>query len=75
MRNSQKMLLSQVIAMTYGENNKDQPFKSIKGNNPCSIIQLKANELKNLGFLLALSKLEISISPSIAIETFLTISS
>ncbi|MFL2707178.1 MAG: glucose-6-phosphate isomerase, partial [Gammaproteobacteria bacterium] len=51
---SQEVLLSQVIAMTYGESNKDEPFKSVRGNNPCSIIQLNACELKNLGFLLAL---------------------
>ena len=51
---SQEMLLSQVIAMTFGENNKDQLFKSVRGNNPCSIIQLNACDLKNLGFLLAL---------------------
>tara|TARA_B100001248_G_scaffold132065_1_gene99248 strand:+ start:3316 stop:4800 length:1485 start_codon:yes stop_codon:yes gene_type:complete len=51
---SQAMLLSQVVAMTYGEKNKDQPFKSIRGNNPCSIVQLNSYDLKNLGFLLAL---------------------
>ena len=51
---SQAMLLSQVVAMTYGEINKDQPFKSIRGNNPCSIVQLNSYDLKNLGFLLAL---------------------
>lgn len=51
---SQEMLLSQVIAMTYGENKEEKHFKSIKGNNPCSIIQLNSLDLKNLGFLLAI---------------------
>ena len=51
---SQEMLLSQVIAMTYGENSEKKHFKSVRGNNPCSIIQLNACDLRNLGFLLAI---------------------
>ena len=49
----QEMMLSQVLAMTHGENNKKQPYKSVRGNNPSSVIQLNSYELKNLGFLLA----------------------
>ena len=37
---SHEMLLSQVLAMTYGLDDKTNPFKSVRGNNPCSIIQL-----------------------------------
>ena len=62
---SQEMLLSQVIAMSHGENNKDQPFKSIGGNNPCSIIQLNECDLKNLGFLLALYEHKTFVEASI----------
>ena len=53
-KDSQQMLLSQVIAMTYGKNSEEKHFKSVKGNNPCSIIQLNACDMKNLGFLLAI---------------------
>lgn len=51
---SWEMLLSQVIAMSYGEDDSKNPYKSIKGNNPCSIIQLNSLTFKSLGFLLAL---------------------
>ncbi len=51
---SQEMLLSQVIALTYGEVNRQEPFKSVKGNNPCSIFQLNSCDIKSLGYLLAL---------------------
>lgn len=51
---SQEMLLAQVIAMTYGANSEEKHFKSVRGNNPCSIVQLNAYDLKNLGFLLAI---------------------
>ena len=51
---SQEMLLAQVIAMTFGANSEEKHFKSVRGNNPCSIIQLNAYDLKNLGFLLAI---------------------
>ena len=47
-------MLSQVLAMTLGENNKTEPHKSVKGNNPCSVIQLHSLDLKTLGFLIAL---------------------
>ena len=53
-KDSWEMLLSQVIAMSYGENNSKAPYKSTKGNNPCSIIQLNSLSFKSLGFLLAL---------------------
>ena len=48
------MLLSQVIAMSHGEEDITNPYKSIKGDNPCSVIQLNSLKLKNLGFLIAL---------------------
>ena len=51
---SWEMLLSQVIAMSYGEDDSKNPFKSIKGNNPCSVIQFNSFTFKSLGFLLAL---------------------
>jgi len=51
---SWEMLLSQVIAMSFGEEDSKNPFKSIKGNNPCSVIQLNKLTFKSLGFLLAL---------------------
>ncbi len=62
---SQEMLLSQVIALTYGESNKDQLFKSVRGNNPCSIMQLNSSNLRNLGFLLALYEHKTFIEASI----------
>ncbi len=51
---SYEMLLSQVLAMTKGKENKTSPFKTVNGNNPCSIFQLENSDLKSLGFLLAL---------------------
>ena len=51
---SHEMLLSQVLAMTYGFEDKTNPFKSVRGNNPCTIFQLNRLDLKSLGFLLAL---------------------
>ena len=51
---SWEMLLSQVIAMSLGEEDSKNPFTSIKGNNPCSVIQLNKLTFKSLGFLLAL---------------------
>ena len=54
LKDSYQMMLSQVLAMTLGENNKTEPHKSVKGNNPCSVIQLHSLDLKTLGFLIAL---------------------
>ena len=51
---SYEMLLAQVLATTYGKSDKESPFKSIKGNNPCSILQMNSIDLKGLGFLLAI---------------------
>ena len=62
---SQEMLLSQVIAMRYGEKDIKNPYKSIKGNNPCSIIQLNSLKLKNLGFLIALYEHKVFIEACI----------
>ncbi len=58
---SQEMLLSQVLAMTNGKEDSISPFKSVKGNNPCSILQLENLNLKSLGFLLALYEHKIFI--------------
>ncbi len=62
---SYEMLLSQVLAMTNGKENKEVPFKSIKGNNPCSILQLNSLSLKSLGFLLAIYEHKVFIEASI----------
>ena len=48
------MMLSQVLAMTLGEDNEMEPYKSVRGNNPCSVIQLHKLDLQTLGFLIAL---------------------
>ena len=58
---SHEMLLSQVLAMTYGLDDKKNPYKSVKGNNPCNIMQLHSLDLKSLGFLLALYEHKIFI--------------
>ncbi len=58
---SHEMLLSQVLAMTYGLDDKVHPYKSVRGNNPCSILQLDSLNLKSLGFLLALYEHKIFI--------------
>ena len=49
-KGSYQMLLSQVLAMTFGEINEIESFKSVRGNNPCSVIQLHSLDLKTLGF-------------------------
>ena len=54
LKDSYQMMLSQVLAMTLGENNEMEPHKSVRGNNPCSVIQLHSLDLKTLGFLIAL---------------------
>ena len=62
---SYEMLLSQVLAMTYGKEDKDNPFKTIKGNNPCSILKLNSIDLKSLGFLLAIYEHKVFTEASI----------
>lgn len=62
---SYEMLLSQVLAMCHGKRDKENPFKSVRGNNPCSILQLNSLDLKSLGFLLALYEHKIFIEASI----------
>jgi glucose-6-phosphate isomerase len=57
---SQEMLLTQVLAMSQGEDQAN-PYKSIQGNNPCSVIQLNSLCLKNLGFLIALYEHKVFI--------------
>tara|TARA_B100002052_G_scaffold58743_1_gene51729 strand:+ start:1157 stop:2641 length:1485 start_codon:yes stop_codon:yes gene_type:complete len=54
LKDSYQMMLSQVLAMTLGENNEMEPHKSVRGNNPCSVIQLHSLDLKTIGFLIAL---------------------
>ncbi|MEC7929388.1 MAG: hypothetical protein VX169_03645 [Pseudomonadota bacterium] len=58
---SQKILLSQVLAMSFGKEDVENPYKSVKGNNPCSILQLNQLNLKSLGFLLALYEHKIFV--------------
>ncbi len=60
-KDSHEMLLSQVLAMTIGHEDKESPFKTVRGNNPCSIFQLKKLDLRSLGFLLALHEHKIFI--------------
>ncbi len=62
---SYEMLLSQVLAMTFGREYKESPFKTVKGNNPCSILQLNSLDLKSLGFLLAIYEHKVFIEASI----------
>ncbi len=51
---SYRTMLSQVLALTYGETNNLQPYKSVRGNNPCTVFQLHSLDVRTLGFLLAL---------------------
>jgi glucose-6-phosphate isomerase len=51
--------------MSHGEEDIKNPYKSIKGNNPCSIIQLNSLGLKNLGFLIALYEHKVFIEATI----------
>jgi glucose-6-phosphate isomerase len=62
---SYEMLLSQVLAMTQGKEDKESPFKSVKGNNPCSILKIKSIDLRSLGFLIALYEHKVFIEASI----------
>jgi len=62
---SYEMLLSQVLAMTHGREDRKNPFKSIKGNNPSSILQLNSVDLKSLGFLLAIYEHKVFIEASL----------
>ena len=62
---SHEMLLSQVLAMTFGKEDKDSPFKTVRGNNPCSILQLNSIDLKSLGFLLAIYEHKVFIEASV----------
>ena len=47
--------------MTNGKEDKTNPFKSVRGNNPCSILQMDNLDLKSLGFLLAIYEHKIFI--------------
>ena len=62
---SYEMLLSQVLAMTQGKEDKENLFKSVKGNNPCSILKIKSIDLRSLGFLIALYEHKVFIEASI----------
>jgi len=50
---SYQMLLAQVAALSLGEENLEFPHKSVKGNNPISLLKLKNMNPKSLGFLIA----------------------
>jgi glucose-6-phosphate isomerase len=58
---SHEMLLSQVLAMTKGQEDKASLYKSVRGNNPCSIFLLDNLDLKSLGYILALYEHKIFI--------------
>ena len=60
-KDSFEMLLSQVLAMTKGKEDKSFPFKTVRGNNPCSIFKIEHLDLKTLGFLLALYEHKVFI--------------
>ena len=62
---SYEMLLSQVLAMSHGKEDKEDPYKSVRGNNPCSILKLNSLDLKSLGFLLAIYEHKVFIEASI----------
>tara|TARA_Y100000768_G_C23971629_1_gene680858 strand:+ start:146 stop:1630 length:1485 start_codon:yes stop_codon:yes gene_type:complete len=62
---SYEMLLSQVLAMSHGKEDKENPYKSVRGNNPCSILKLNSLDLKGLGFLLAIYEHKVFIEASI----------
>lgn len=62
---SYEMLLSQVLAMSYGKEDEQEPYKSVRGNNPCSILKLSSLDLKGLGFLLAIYEHKVFIEASI----------
>ena len=62
---SYEMLLSQVLAMSHGNEDKEDPYKSVRGNNPCSILKLNSLDLKCLGFLLAIYEHKVFIEASI----------
>lgn len=58
---SHEMLLSQVLAMTYGNPNIESPYKSVEGNIPSSIFQLSSLDLKSLGYLIAINEYKVFI--------------
>jgi glucose-6-phosphate isomerase len=62
---SYEMLLSQVLAMSLGKEDKEEPYKSVNGNNPCSVLKLNSLDLKSLGFLLAIYEHKVFIEASI----------
>jgi glucose-6-phosphate isomerase len=51
--NSYNMLLAQVIALSLGEEDLELQYKSVKGNNPVSLLKLKDLNPRSLGFLIA----------------------
>ena len=62
---SHEMLLAQVLAMTQGLDDKTNLFKSVRGNNPCSIVQLNSMDLKSLGYILAIYEHKIFVEAMI----------
>ena len=50
---SYNMLLAQVTALSLGEANNEEKYKSVEGNNPISLFRLKNLNPKRLGYLLA----------------------
>tara|TARA_B100000212_G_scaffold209241_1_gene157965 strand:+ start:2719 stop:4203 length:1485 start_codon:yes stop_codon:yes gene_type:complete len=62
---SYEMLLSQVLSVAHGKEDLKSPYKTVRGNNPCSILQLNSIDLQSLGFLLALYEHKVFIEASI----------
>jgi glucose-6-phosphate isomerase len=53
MSNSYNMLLSQIAALSIGEENSKELHKAVEGNNPISLLRLNSLTPKSLGFLIA----------------------
>ena len=51
--NSYDMLLAQVMALSLGENNELEKYKTVQGNTPLSLLKLDKLSPRNLGFLIA----------------------
>jgi glucose-6-phosphate isomerase len=51
---SYQMLLAQITALSIGESDEKLNYKSVEGNNPISLLQLKDLGPKSIGYLLAI---------------------
>jgi len=62
---SYRMLLSQITALSQGENNNKSRFKSVEGNNPISLLKLNNLSPRSLGFLIATYEHKIFVESQI----------